>query len=342
MTLNDRISAFAELGSILTGTISGNLQSQQAGELEALIDRQEDVNRWFTPDNVKMSVGSIGSMLTREKLVEWVSRYNIPDKPGNPRNIGIVMAGNIPMVGFHDLLCVLLSGHRLIARTSSKEPELMKYMVSLLISVEPRFKDMISITGDTLKNFDAIIATGSNNTSRYFEYYFGKYPHIFRGNRNSVAVISGNEKPGQLEALGNDIFSYFGLGCRNVSKVMVPQGYNTEALPSFWGSWKDIALHRPYANNLNHQRALFIINRKQFTDAEFILLREERSLTSQVGVLHYEFYPDAEYLENYLSSNTEKIQVVVGEHGIDFGFSQHPEPWEYADNRDTLQFLNSL
>ena len=342
MNLQKRINAFVRLGEIFRDAASDHPATRQAGRLRSVMDGQYKLNKWFTPDNVVRSVAALGSMLHRDKLEQWLAGYRIKGGTVRKNNIAVIMAGNIPLAGFHDLLCVLLSGNILNAKTSARDPQLVAEALSLLQEIDPDFRELIILSRDGLKDYDAVIATGSNNSSRYFEYYFGSYPHIFRKNRNSVAIIDSSVSDSDLGLLGEDVFSYFGLGCRNVSKLLVSKDFDRGKLASLWSSWRGVADHTAYANNLNHSRALCLINRESFTDSGYFLLKESASVSSPVGVLHYGIFGSETEPEGLLENHHDQIQIIVGKNYKKFGSSQYPEPWEYPDNMDTLQFLTSL
>jgi hypothetical protein len=257
------------------------------------------------------------------------------------------MAGNIPMVGLHDFITVLISGNKALVKLSSNDNGLLPYLSEYLIHVAPDFKNFIEFTDERLINFDAVIATGSNNTARYFDYYFGKYPNIIRKNRNSVAVLTGKENEDQLKDLAIDVFRYFGLGCRNVSKLYVPRDYNFDAFFNAVYSWKHVISHNKYMNNYDYNKAVYLMSvDKNLLDNEFLLLKESSDFSSPIAVLFYEYYDSLKDLKQNLSSQDENIQTVVSSSGIEreipFGSSQSPELWDYADNIDTLEFLINL
>lgn len=335
MTLEQRISAFVKLGNHLS-----NL-SDEAFETLALNARNE--NPWFTAENVKRSLTGITQYLNEDKLKQWTSTYTLA--PKEPKEVALVLAGNIPLVGFHDLLCVLISGHHAQLKLSSKDSKLIQYLIKHLIWLEPTFEEAITIKENKLENFDAVIATGSDNSARYFEYYFGKYPNIIRKNRTSCVILTGNESEEEIDALGEDIFSYFGLGCRNVSKAYVPNGYDLTKILSRGEAYKDIIHHHKYCNNYDYQKSILLVNLVPFLDNGFILLQENKKLVSPISVLYYEYYTDQADLENKLNNNKEKIQCMVGNNkpaSIGFGMAQYPEVWDYADKVDTLKFLEEL
>ena len=249
------------------------------------------------------------------------------------------MAGNIPLAGFHDFLSVLISGNNLIVKTSSKDSELIVYISDILCSINPSFRDNIEFAEGTLSNFDIVIATGSDNSSRYFDYYFGKYPSIIRKNRNSIAIIEGDETGDELEGLGTDIFSYFGLGCRNVSKIYVPKGYDFRSMIRYWDTFAGVISHPKYANNYDFNKAVYLVNKEAFYDAGYILLKEDSRISSPVSVLYYEYYESQTALKQQIELLKEKIQCMIGRHNIPFGKAQSPNLWDYADGIDTIEFL---
>ncbi|MDX9903608.1 MAG: acyl-CoA reductase [Bacteroidales bacterium] len=337
-SIRKRTDAFAALGSVMREAASGSAAGHAALFAE-LIDSVHLSNPWFTPDFVRLALSSLGNALTPEKLDRWLSAYPELNEEREPVTVGVVMAGNIPMTGFHDLLCVLITGNRLQARLSSKDDLLIKAVAQTLTGIEPAFAPFIELTDGVLKGFDMVIATGSNNTSRYFEYYFRKKPSIIRRNRNSMAILDGKETDAELELLGDDIFAYFGLGCRNVSKLFLPQGYDVAALPGHWGRYASLLSHYKYAVNLDHNRAVMTVNREPFGDGGFILLRESASLTPPLAVLHYEYYDDRERPLREAESLRDVLQCVAGHGHLPLGTTQQPELWDYADNIDTLRFV---
>jgi hypothetical protein len=338
MKLEERISAFSELGRIIAGSVNGD-NNNLSSNLNNLIQSQERDNAWFTAENVRMALRAIGTELTAENLNTWTGRYPEIENGQEPVTVGVVMAGNIPLVGFHDFLSVLLTRNRIIAKTSSKDSSLIKEISRILCSINSGFNGFISFADSALKDFDVIIATGSDNSSRYFEYYFGKYPHIIRKNRTSIAVIEGDETSEELESLGTDIFSYFGLGCRNVSKVFIPEGYDINNMVKYWNNYSEIINHNKYANNYDYNKAIWMVNREKFTDTGYMLLKESREVSSPVSVLFYEYYDTEKNLSEKLSEHSEKIQCICGKKYIPFGKAQYPKLWDYADNLDTLEFL---
>ncbi len=352
MSFEKRIKAFEELGSFLKqfaknrkDELLASLNDKYYDDFDRLIQNQQLYNGWFTTDNVLQSVNAIAVTLTSEKLTLWLSSYQLIEK--SPKRIGVVMAGNIPLVGFHDFLTVLITGNVLIAKTAKQDQLLIKKIASILIFIEPAFVDKIEFT-ERLNNFDAVIATGSNNTARYFEYYFGKYPHIIRKNRNSVAIISGKETIQEMKALGNDIFQYFGLGCRNVSKIYVPINYNfNEFFEAIVNDFKHVTDNNKYANNYDYNKAVYLLGNNQLLDNNFVMLKEDQSLTSPVGVVYYEFYNSIEEVVEKIQERAHEIQCVVSSsenipNSLNFGEAQQPQLWDYADGIDTVDFLLKL
>jgi hypothetical protein len=334
MNLADRIAAFDKLGKYL--------HAIDAEELTMITERARNENSWFVPENVKLAIQNVGVFLTAENLKRWVADYSL--NPEKSKMVALVMAGNIPLVGFHDFLSVLISGHNILIKTSSKDSFLPKYMSDKLIELEPRFASKITY-GEQLKNFDAVIATGSDNSSRYFEYYFGKYPHIIRKNRTSCAVLSGFETQPEIEALGRDVFTYFGLGCRNVAKLYVPAEYDFSPLLKSWELYHNIINHHKYNNNYDYQKSILLVNRIHFYDSGFVLLQQNERLVSPISVLYYEYYTDYDMLKEMIAAKSDKIQCVVGNMkpaNVNFGQAQSPQLWDYADQIDTLKFLESL
>jgi hypothetical protein len=323
MKLSERIDAFAELGSIL--------HSIEPGEKNALYLNARNHNAWFTPSQCDLALKGILKFLVKDELTRWATGYEMS---ANVKKVGVVMAGNIPLVGFHDLLSVLISGHHLAAKLSSQDTVLMRYVVEQLLKAEPRFREYIGFV-ERLNDVDAVIATGSDNSARYFEYYFRSKPHIIRKNRSSIAVLNGNETDEQLMALGKDVFSYFGLGCRNVSKLIVPEQYNFSRMLDLWEAYHDVSNHHKYVNNYDYNKSILLVNRVPFLDNGFLLLTESTALVSPISVLYYDTSADL---------GSDKIQCIVGSESdyVPFGKTQEPELTDYADNVDTLKFLTAL
>jgi len=340
MEIQQRINAFSKLGDQMRKLAQGD----SPGHGSDVLERAEALNGWFTSENLRFALKNWADQLELDNLVNWLKHY--PNGPaGQVRTVGVVMAGNIPMVGFHDFLSVLMSGHKVIARVSSKDSVLLPYLAAELLKIEPAFEPFIQITEEQLKDFDAIIATGSNNTARYFEHYFGKYPHLIRKNRNSVAVLSGSEDQQELLGLAEDVFRYYGLGCRNVSKVFVPKEYSFDPIFEALYNWKEVINQSKYINNYDYNKAVYLMGNTALLDNEFILLKEDQGLSSPIGVLFYEYYDSEKELDQKLLNHQDDIQVVVAADrpgSIPFGSTQRPALTDYADGIDSLHFLHSL
>lgn len=336
MTLSDRIRAFVSLGDVI--------QRLPEEELAALALHANQENGWFTPASVRQSFRGLTRLLEPGKLQSWANSY--PIEKTNQKTVGVAMAGNIPLVGFHDLLCVLMAGHRLVYKPSSKDTVLLDFIRKKLSDIEPRFADLIT-TRERLKDVDALIATGSDNTSRYFEYYFRQTPHIIRKNRVSCAVLQGDEPAGEINQLGEDIFSYYGLGCRNVSCVFIPQELNLPEFLDRLSEYSAVMDNHKYVNNYTYQKSLLMLNSDKFLDNGFLLMRESASLLSPVAVLHYQVYNDLADLRQRVLSCRQNLQVVVSAQGwlegsLPFGTAQYPLVDDYADGVDTMKFLSAL
>ena len=357
MTLDTKKNAFIALGRFLS-QFSENDCVKKDGVLGndlfiddciQLIQLSQSHNGWYTPEQVCFSIQSWAEALTEENLNQWLSAYEFHfdsaqgDKALNPKNIALILAGNIPLVGFHDFLSVLITGHNVLVKTSSNDQFLLPFLAKYLIAIEPEFGNKITFVEGKLENFDAVIATGSNNTARYFEYYFKDKPSIIRKSRNSVAVLSGKETKEQLTALGEDIFRYFGLGCRNVSKLFVPKGYSFDAFFEAIFEYQDVIHYEKYANNYDYNKAVFLMSNFKLLDNGFLTIKEDTSYASPISSVFYEFYDDIEDLKTRLQSESEQIQCIVSdnliENSVDFGQTQKPRLWDYADNIDTISFL---
>ena len=352
MLQNDKKNCFIELGKFL-GQFSEkeNLKNTSVlnnelfySDFVSLIELSQSHNGWFTPDQVYFAIQSWSKALPEENINIWLQPYTFSTL--QPKTVGLILAGNIPLVGFHDFLSVLISGHKVLVKTSSNDQKLLPFLANYLISINPDFEKYITFTEGKLENFDAVIATGSNNTARYFEYYFKDKPSIIRKNRNSVAVLDGTETEEQLTALGEDIFRYFGLGCRNVSKLFVPKDYNFEMFFKAIYAYKDVVFYEKYANNYDYNKAVFLMSNFKLLDNEFLTLKEDSSYSSPISSIFYEFYDSIESIETQLKNDAEHIQCVVSNNllpnSISFGQTQLPNLWDYADNVDTLSFLSQI
>jgi hypothetical protein len=343
---------FVELGKFLSQfSLENNQQNEQVkyndlffNSFVDLIALSQSHNNWFTPENVHFSISSWSDALTENNLNQWLSAYNFIEK--EPKNVGLILAGNIPLVGFHDFLSVLISGNNVLVKTSSKDDYLIKFLAKYLIALDNRFNEKITFVEGKLENYDAVIATGSNNTARYFEYYFKNKPSIIRKSRNSVAVLTGNETPEEMTLLSEDVFRYFGLGCRNVSKIFVPKNYNFDAFFNGMYAQKDVIYYEKYANNYDYNKAVFLMSNFQLLDNEFLTIKEDTSHASPISSVFYEYYEDVNEVKARIQQDAEMIQCVVSngiiENSVYFGNTQKPNLWDYADNVDTLDFLNNL
>lgn len=335
MRIEERVKAIVQLGEYI--------KTLPEETFKTLAERIRVENPWFTEESLRMAVSGLGLFLDEKKLKSWLSGYTlVDDKP--PKKIALILAGNIPMVGFHDLLCVLIHGDIALVKLSSKDSVSMKWITGKLVEIDNRFADKI-IFADQLKSFDAVIATGSDNSARYFDYYFGKYPHIIRKNRTSVAILDGTESEREMKSLGTDVFSYFGLGCRNVSKLFVPSGYKFDALLKSWEPFKDIIHHHKYCNNYDYQKSVLLVTQTPFLDNGFIMIQESERLVSPISVLYFEYYSSGEALQEKINKVSDKLQCIVGKAApatVNFGETQYPALGDFADQVDTMKFLESL
>lgn len=332
MNLPHRIDLLTRLGAYI---LSGEK------DWEAAKERAGIMNGWFIPAFVEKATDSIARRFLQKDLLEqWARQAGLPGEQPNPRQVGIIMAGNIPLVGFHDWLCVFISGHRTLVKPSSKDQVLIKHLVEILTAWEPALAGQ-TVFAEMLKGCDAYLATGSNNSSRYFEYYFAKYPHIIRRNRTSVAILTGQESAAELDALADDVFLYFGLGCRNVTKLYVPLGYDFIPLLEAFNKYSHLADHHKYKNNYDYNLALLLLNKTAYMSNPVVLLAENPSFFSPVSQLHYEYYTDAKALVSSLYQHPD-LQCLVGRGHTPFGQAQVPALADYADGVNTLSFLSRL
>lgn len=310
-----------------------------------IFEKAEQQNSWFTRANVIFAFKSWSDALSENNVKQWLSQYQLPQTTSS-KKILIIMAGNLPLVGLHDLLCVLITGHKAIVKLSSNDCVLLPYLITQMKTFAPEWTEAVTFTDDKVTEYDAVIATGSDNTARYFEYYFGKKPHIIRKNRHSVAVLTGKETPEELFALGKDIFLYYGLGCRSISKLFVPKGYDFNLLFQAIYPYKDIIQEQKYANNYDYNKAVYLMSLFQLLENGFLLLKEDEHYGSPIATLFYEYYTDVDSLKEKLTTDAEKIQCVVAHNftteEVAFGETQTPQLWDYADGVDTLNFLLKL
>lgn len=348
MNLDNRIRSFTKLGRFLgqfgnenpkmDGTIPNN--QEYYDRMISQLRIAESHNGWFTKDSLRYACESWAKVLTDDTLRTWMGKYKIASK--EPKTIAVIMAGNVPLVGFHDLLSVLITGNKVLVKLASGDKILIPFICEYVTSITPELSEYITFTDEKLENFDAIIATGSNNTARYFDYYFGKYPNIIRKNRNSIAILTGEESPEQMKLLADDIFRYFGLGCRNVSKIYVPKGYDFDMFFNGMFSWREIIHNNKYMNNYDYNKAVYLMNDVKLLDNQFLLLKEDEGISSPISVLYYEFYDNRSTLNKKLNKESDKIQCTVSNNDVPFGRAQQPQLWEYADGIDTIDFLLEL
>ncbi len=352
MLQNDKIKCFIELGKFLSQFSETECQKKDNvlhndlffEDFKALIELSQSHNGWFTPENVYFAIQSWAKALTEENLNQWLSKYDLSKT--EPKTVAIILAGNIPLVGFHDFLSVLMAGHKVLVKTSSNDQKLLPFLAKYLIAVDSQLADYITFSEGKLENFDAVIATGSNNTARYFEFYFKDKPSIIRKNRNSIAVLNGKETREDLVNLGEDIFRYFGLGCRNVSKLFVPKDYDFDAFFKAIFEYKDAIFYEKYANNYDYNKAVFLMSNFKLLDNEFLTLKEDKSHASPISSVFYERYENLSEVQSRFETEADQIQCIVSnnliEKSIPFGKTQQPQLWDYADNVDTIEFLLNI
>jgi hypothetical protein len=338
MNLDQHIQSLIKLGQ--------QIVQFDDSDLSNIIHQAYVQNNWFDQDEMKHCLTAWSKQLTEENLIEWTSRYDF-SKKADPKNVGLILAGNIPLVGLHDIICVLLSGNKALVKLSSKDTFMIKFIIFSLYQIDEAYKERIEIV-ERLTDHDAIIATGSNNSSRYFEHYFDKYPNIIRKNRTSIALLDGKESKAQLEAMGNDIFRYFGLGCRNISKIYVPQDYKLDPIFEAVASFEPIMHNNKYKNNYDYNCTLLLMNQVKFLSNDFLMLKEDASFHAPTGTVHIERYTDQADLKAKIDAiNLDTIQCISSDHidgtnHIQLGQCQHPQLWDYADNIDTMEFLLGL
>ena len=347
MKQEEIIKGFEQLGVLMTSlgenkdweNFSVGVTESEYLSLQTLINRQVSYNGWFTKENVRGSLLKLGSNLIYSDLLNWASSYTFSNEP---RTIAVIMAGNIPLVGFHDFLSVLVSGNKIVAKLSSDDKTLLPALGQHLIEFIPSLKERIVFTSGRIGEIDAVIATGSDNSMQYFEQYFGKYPNIFRKNRTSIAVLKGDETEDDIKSLGSDIFDYFGLGCRNVSYLLLPEGFELSRFFEGVISYGEVIHNNKYGNNYDYNKAVYLMNKLEILDNNFCLLRESNELFSPLSMIHYQFYKDQSDIDNYIKEHESKIQVVVGRDYLDYGQAQCPAFNDYADGVDVMQWLNKL
>lgn len=347
MKQEEIINGFVQLGKLMCALgenkewtdFSVGVTSDEYLSLQTVINRQVSYNGWFTKENVRKSLLELGNNLSSENLNNWLTDYSFSN---SPKSVALIMAGNIPLVGFHDFLCVILSGNKAVCKLSSDDKTLLPALGKHLIDFVPELKNRIEFTTGKIGDIDAVIATGSDNSLKYFEQYFGKYPHIFRKNRTSIAVFDGTETDDEINALGADIFSYFGLGCRNVSHLIFPKGFEVNRFFEGVFSYADIIHNNKYGNNYDYNKAVYLLNQHELLDNNFVLLRESEELFSPLSMIHYHYYDEKTEVENFIKEREDQIQVVVGKDYVDFGQAQCPKLDDYADGVDVMRFLEEV
>ena len=341
------IGAFAQLGKIMN-CLGQNLAISdfelgitplEFENLNSLISRQVHHNGWFSEDMVRKAFCSLADMLEKEELEAWAKSYKFNEKP---LTVAVIMAGNIPLVGFHDFLCVLLSGNRILCKLSSEDKLLLPALAKMLIHLDSDFEGYISFSESNISNFDAVIATGSTNSLGHFVQYFSKCPHLFRGSRTSLAVITGNESDEELVELGKDLFHYYGRGCRNVSHLILPQDYSLNRIFEAIVGYCEVVNNKKYGNNYDYYKSIHLMNLEKFLDNNFVLVKESSKLFSPLGMIYYSFYSNENEVKDFITKHEGNIQCIVGSNFTPFGKTQAPGLADYADNIDTMEWLINL
>ena len=345
MNLNNRITLFVKLGRFFSDYINNNLESLERNKFDKAINESILHNSFFSKKNILKSLLSWSNVLTKKSIDDFLSNYLIKNKK-REKKIAIIMAGNIPLVGFHDFFCVIISGNFAVIKLSSKDSHLFKFILSFLVKENPDFDTKFDVVENKLQIFDAVIATGNNISANQFELYFKKYPKIIRKNRHSIAILNGNETKKEIELLANDIFYYYGLGCRNVSKIFIPNNYNLDILFKSFVLWNEVINKNSYSNNYNYYRAIYLLNKEVFFDNGFVLLKESEKIGSPVGTIYFEYYKSDNQIKEMIKKNNEKIQCIVSNNNypktIKFGETQMPNLNDFADDIDTFNFLLKL
>ena len=351
LSLDQRIISFSRLGDVLSclpeckeSNTPFYFKTDWQAEYLKIKTISTEINQWFTSEFIDHALLSIAQSLSEAKIRKWLSNYSYCEISGDKR-IGVIMAGNIPLVGFHDFISVLISGNYFIGKVSSKEGGLIEMIAKILIDIEPHFKNFISFSSSEPNHIDGLIATGSNNTARYFKYGYKNIPSIIRKNRNSISILTGEESNTELQALANDIFLYFGLGCRNISKLIVPLNYNFNPLISALDKYNSFTLHKGYMNNYLYQSAIHKTENIKVIDNGYLILKEAFEISSPIGVLYYQYFKNDKEIKEILDVQAEKIQCITSKKelgNIPFGKTQFPDLWDYSDNVDTINFLHLL
>lgn len=341
MTVKQRIEAFVQVGNFIERHYQNTPREDEKQLHEGLnnvIELAHAYNNWFIPQFVESSLLNIGTILDQNSVSGFAQSLQTTQQ----KTVAVICAGNIPMVCFHDILCVLLSGHNLLIKLSDDDKILPPFFLKLLVHYAPEFESSILFSPAKLANFDAVIATGSNNTASHFQYYFSKYPNIIRKNRTSVAILTGKETNDDLKNLGMDVFQYFGLGCRSVNKLLVPANYSFNQFFESIVDFGYVVNNKKYGNNYDYHRAIYLLESLPFLDNNFVMLRESSDLHSPVGVIYYQYYSHPSEIEKYLKENENQLQCIVGQGYVPFGYSQQPVITEFADKINTLDFLVNL
>lgn len=343
MTVSERISVFKRLGTELRMILDKDPQTNSGKKLTEATELIGLRNNWFTPDNLRHRLAGLAHTCEEPVLQKWLSEYKLKDGFSG-KSIGVIAAGNIPAAGADDFFQVLLAGHKYVGKLSSDDNVLLPLLADIIVEISPEYKPMIEFTQGKLEKIDAVITTGSNNSARYFEYYFSKYPHVIRKNRNSVAILGGEESAEELKSLGEDIFRYFGLGCRNVTKFFVPRGYNFNLFFESIFNWgESLTLNRKYMNNYEYNRNIYLLNNEKLLDNNFLVIKNDIGIASPPGVLFFEKYDAIDDVHQRLRADRELIQCVVTrldiKGSVKPGMAQNPDPWDYADGVDTMEFL---
>lgn len=348
MNIETQIKDFSKLGDIFRKFCDNKENKNYSNFFQILnqaIELSYSENQWFIPDFVKHSIEVWGNTLTEENIRQWVEPYKEKILYTTTKTAGVIMPGNLPLAGFHDFICVLITGNKFTGKLSSKDKFLLPAIAEILSKIDGYFSDKIKfVDKERLTDFNFIIATGSDNTSRYFEYYFGKYPNIIRKNRNGVAVLSGEESKEQLENLAKDVFMYFGLGCRSISKIFVPENYNFHILFESFEKYNFVGNHHKYCNNYDFYKSIYLVNKEAFLDNGFVMLKQDNKFSSPLSVIYYDYYKSKDKLNTFLEQNKEYLQCISSDlkeinHSIPLGQAQLPTLSDYADNVDTINFI---
>lgn len=337
-------SAFAALGTILAAIAKDQQRpltctTTEWESLLHLIQREQHHNGWFTPEVIKNAFGEISAWLDQAQLDQWLAPYTFATQP---QTVALILPGNLPLVGFHDFLCVLCSGNKVLVKLSSEDARLLPALAKMLVLFEPELQARIAFAIGKLSDYSAVIATGSNNSMLHFKQYFANCPHLLRGHRTSIAVLNGSETPEELNALGQDIFQYYGRGCRNVTQLWIPENFELNRFFEAILPYAEVINHKKYGNNYDYNKAVHLMNQVPILDNNFVLLKESKDLHSPLSVLHYQRYKDQNEVVTYLEENQQQIQCIVGHNYLPFGSAQCPTLTDYADGIDTMQFLGNF